>query len=194
MNPVYRRGILLCLLWFRFTACATLTVAVPVFGFGIGPRGPSTSRASRRRASCGGRDHGVEVDPAALDFCRISSPPTDLASGFLRLALLVAARDHQDFLGLAQPVRAAPPCRGPSGRRASDRHPAACASSTVSSNLAYFTFWEVRLPRSRCAAARHARLVPQISHPAWHTYLRGSNWPASLTSQLFSIRVIGVIG
>ena len=81
-------------------------VTVPVFGFGISPRGPSTlPRRADGAHHVGRRDDGVEVDPAALDLLDELFAADEVGAGFLRFLLLLAAGDGQHALGLAEPVR-----------------------------------------------------------------------------------------
>ena len=89
-----------------WTALRDVIVTVPVFGFGIRPRGPSTlpSRPTARIMSGVATTASKSVQPPMI-FSTISSPPTIVGAGFLRFLLLVAAGDGQDALGLAEAVR-----------------------------------------------------------------------------------------
>ena len=88
------------------TACATFGVTVPVFGFGIRPRGPSTLPELADDAHhVGRRDDRIEVDPAAGDLLDELFAADDVGAGFLGFLLLVGDGDHQHALRLAQPVR-----------------------------------------------------------------------------------------
>jgi hypothetical protein len=79
---------------------------VPVFGFGISPRGPSTLPSlPTARIMSGRRDDGVEVHEAALDLVDHLFAADVIGAGLGRLALLVAAGDGEHLLALAQPVR-----------------------------------------------------------------------------------------
>ena len=88
------------------TALAMSVVTVPVFGFGIRPRGPSTlpSRPTPRIMSGVATTASKSIQPPRI-FSTISSPPRDVSAGLLRFLLLLGAGDHQHPLALAQPVR-----------------------------------------------------------------------------------------
>jgi hypothetical protein len=118
------------------TALATSMVTVPVFGFGMRPRGPRTLPSSTDLAhQVRGGDDGVEVEPAAGDLLD-QLVGTDLvragrASGF---SLLTGGED-QDPGRLAGAVgRLTVPRTIWSALRGST--PSRKATSTVSSNLA----------------------------------------------------------
>ena len=82
------------------------TVTVPVFGFGIRPRGPSTLPSLPTRAHhVGRRDDGVEVHEAALDLVDHLLAADDVGAGFLRFLLLLAAGNREHALALAEAVR-----------------------------------------------------------------------------------------
>ena len=87
-------------------ACATFGVTVPVFGFGIRPRGPSTLPRRPTRAHHVGRRHDrVEVHPAAEDLLDDLVAADVIGAGVGGFLLLVGAGDGQHLLALAEPVR-----------------------------------------------------------------------------------------
>ena len=79
---------------------------MPALGLGIRPRGPSTlpSRPTDPHHVRGG-DHGVEVQPAALDLLRQVVAADEVGAGLLGLADLLAAGEDQHARRLAQAVR-----------------------------------------------------------------------------------------
>ncbi len=88
------------------TAFAMSAVTVPVFGFGISPRGPSTlpSLPTARIMSGVATTASKSMNPPWI-FSTISSPPTMSAPASWRFLLLLAAGDRQHALGLAEAVR-----------------------------------------------------------------------------------------
>ena len=64
-------------------------------------------RVYRPSASCPGvaTTASKSIQPSDWILLTMSSPPTKSAPASASLALLVARRDHQHFLGLAEPVR-----------------------------------------------------------------------------------------
>ncbi len=82
------------------------TVTVPVFGFGIRPRGPSTLPSlPTARIMSGRRNHGVEIHEAALDLVDQLLAADHVGARFGRFLLLLAAGDRQHALALAEAVR-----------------------------------------------------------------------------------------
>jgi hypothetical protein len=78
------------------TALPTSIVTVPVFGFGMSPRGPSTAAELPTRSSVRRCDGDVKVEEALLDLVARSAAPTDVGPGVLRLACLLALREDCD--------------------------------------------------------------------------------------------------
>ena len=110
-------------------ACATFGVTVPVFGFGMRPRGPSTfPETPHSPHHVGRRDDRVEVDPPAENLLDQLVAADVVRPGLRRLLLLVGAGNGEHPLGLAEAVRQDRPCPGPSGRRALGRRPAASSA------------------------------------------------------------------
>ena len=123
------------------TALPMSKVTVPVFGFGISPRGPSTLPSLPTRPHhVRRRDDGVEVHPAALDLLDHLLAADKVGAGVLRFLLLLAAGDRQHASWSCPGRAAARPCRAPSGRRASDRRRAAATSRRSRRTSVYFTF------------------------------------------------------
>src|SRR5436190_2360597 len=121
-------------------ACATFGVTVPVFGFGIRPRGPSTlpSRPQARIMSGVATTASKSTQPPRI-FSTTSSPPTKSAPASVASRCLSPPAIASTFLLLPSPCgRTTVPrtiwsaCFGSTPRR--------IASSTVSSNFANFTF------------------------------------------------------
>src|SRR6185503_9528847 len=85
-------------------ACAMFGVTVPVFGFGMRPRGPSTlpRRPTPRIMSGVATTASKSIHPPRI-FSTTSSPPTKSAC-VLRFLLLVRAGNGQHALALAEPV------------------------------------------------------------------------------------------
>jgi hypothetical protein len=113
---------------------------VPVFGFGIRPRGPEhLAEPADAAHHVGRRHHGVEVHPAAEDLLDDVVAADEIGAGVAGFLLLVGAGDHQHPLALAEPVgqhhRAAHHLVGVFGIDAE-----AHCHLDVSSNLANFTF------------------------------------------------------
>src|SRR5947207_3563347 len=122
-------------------ACATFGVTVPVFGFGISPRGPSTfpSLPTARIMSGVATTASKSIQPPRI-FSTTSSPPTKSAPASCASFCLSEPAMASTFLLLPRPCgRTTVPrtiwsaCLGSTPRR--------IVTSTVSSNLAYFTFW-----------------------------------------------------
>src|ERR1017187_5754517 len=124
------------------TAAATSNVTVPVFGFGINPRGPST--LPRRPTDF--IMSGVEITASKSVqfsfwiFSTMSSPPTKSAPAASASRCFSPDAMTRTFLVLPRPCgRITVPrtiwsaCLGSTPRR--------IVRSTVSSNLANFTFW-----------------------------------------------------
>ena len=88
------------------TACATFGVTVPVFGFGISPRGPSTfpSLPTTRIMSGVATTASKSIQPPAI-FSTSSSPPTTSAPASSASFCLSGRGNHQHALRLAQAVR-----------------------------------------------------------------------------------------
>ncbi len=88
------------------TAFAMSAVTVPVFGFGIRPRGTEHFSELAHGAHHVGRgDDGVEVHEAALNLVHHLFAADDVGAGFLRLFLLLAARDGEHALGFSEAMR-----------------------------------------------------------------------------------------
>ena len=123
------------------TACVTFGVTVPVLGFGIRPRGPSTfpSLPTTRIMSGVATTASKSSQPPAI-LSTISSPPTESAPASVGFLLLVGRRQSPARASTCPGHAAARRCRAPSDRRASDRRPAESTSATVSSNLANLIF------------------------------------------------------
>src|SRR4051812_24063698 len=83
------------------TALTTSGVTVPVFGLGIRPRGPRTRPRRPTLPIMSGGDHGVEVDPAAVDLLDELVATDDVGSGLTRRLGLVAVGEDQHARGLA---------------------------------------------------------------------------------------------
>src|SRR5688500_4176714 len=121
-------------------ACATFGVTVPVFGFGMRPRGPSTlpSRPTPRIMSGVATTASKSIQPPRI-FSTTSSPPTKSAPASWASFCLSAPAIASTRLLLPSPWgRTTVPrtiwsaCLGST--------PSRIASSTVSSNFANFTF------------------------------------------------------
>ena len=86
-------------------AWATFGVTVPVFGFGIRPRGPSTlpRRPTPRIMSGVATTASKSIHPPRI-FSTTSSPPTIVRAGVLRFLLLVGAGNREHLLALAEAV------------------------------------------------------------------------------------------
>ena len=88
------------------TALVTSGVTVPVFGFGIRPRGPRMRAIRPTLAIWSGRgDRGVEVEPATLDAGDQVVGADRVGAGGLGLGGLVAGGEHDHAGGLAGAVR-----------------------------------------------------------------------------------------
>ena len=82
-------------------------VTVPVFGFGISPRGPRTlPRRPTDFIMSGVAISGIEVGPVfLLDLLDHLLAAHEIRACGFGLANFFAGRNHQNFLRLAQPVR-----------------------------------------------------------------------------------------
>src|SRR5216684_2039678 len=87
------------------TAVFTSKVTVPVFGFGMSPRGPSTlPKPPTKRIMSGVATTASKSSHPPLILVTMSSPPTKSAPAS-SASLIFSLRDHQNRFGAAQAVR-----------------------------------------------------------------------------------------